>query len=283
MRFCSWCVSDSATRSDDEGNGVAGPSKATKTTHQVMNDAKSSQSKLVSEDVPEPIRLVDKFDDYADKENPGIIGGEGLEKLCEEADIPMDGNLPLLLAWQLNTKELGSITREEWKTGMNSLSITSLQSLSNMLSDLQDLLIARKPPGKRPSNTKPVKGPGASLVGDYDKSRCCDKYAKDVQASFLEFYQFCFTCAKTQSSRNIDMETATALWSVVLLPMYPIMHDILEFIAAKNTYKGVNKDLWTMMEEFCRTVKPSLEGYDSDGAWPTLLDDFVSWKKELIN
>lgn len=50
------------------------------------------------------------------------------------------------------------------------------------------------------------------------------------------------------------------------------------------------------MEEFCRTVKPSLDGYEADGvseyqqkcsiganalrkAWPTLLDDFVSWKK----
>lgn len=50
------------------------------------------------------------------------------------------------------------------------------------------------------------------------------------------------------------------------------------------------------MLEFCETVKPSLEDYESDGvwprsldtyravltllqAWPTLLDDFVAWKK----
>ena len=51
------------------------------------------------------------------------------------------------------------------------------------------------------------------------------------------------------------------------------------------------------MLEFCQTVKPSLEDYEADGvcfpsyldkftlilsclkAWPTLLDDFVTWKK----
>lgn len=34
------------------------------------------------------------------------------------------------------------------------------------------------------------------------------------------------------------------------------------------------------MLEFCNTVDPNLDNYEADGAWPTLLDDFVSWKKE---
>ena len=50
------------------------------------------------------------------------------------------------------------------------------------------------------------------------------------------------------------------------------------------------------MLEFCETVKPGLQDYEADGvcilcsslyiptdlvaqAWPTLLDDFVIWKK----
>lgn len=52
------------------------------------------------------------------------------------------------------------------------------------------------------------------------------------------------------------------------------------------------------MLEFCRTVKPSLQDYEADGvrirllsfplshrglqAWPTLLDDFVAWKKAKL-
>jgi DCN1-like protein 4/5 len=54
--------------------------------------------------------------------------------------------------------------------------------------------------------------------------------------------------------------------------------------------------LYFQMLEFCETVKPSLQDYEADGvripssffyiptnlraqAWPTLLDDFVIWKK----
>ena len=76
------------------------------------------------------------------------------------------------------------------------------------------------------------------------------------------------------------METATALWSVLLVPKYPLMSEVIEFINTKEgTYKAANKDLWAMMLEFCETVNPNLSDYERDGAWPTLLDDFVSWKK----
>jgi len=66
----------------------------------------------------------------------------------------------------------------------------------------------------------------------------------------------------------------------------------------QETYKATNKDLWSMMLEFCETVKPSLQDYEADGvcsmllnvhfldsfpqAWPTLLDDFVIWKSNQL-
>ncbi|KAJ7915515.1 potentiating neddylation domain-containing protein, partial [Mycena leptocephala] len=78
------------------------------------------------------------------------------------------------------------------------------------------------------------------------------------------------------------METSTAFWSVLLVPQYPLMSEVLEFIAEKGSYKATNKDLWSMMLEFCRTVKPTLHDYEADGAWPTLLDDFVAWKKAKL-
>jgi DCN1-like protein 4/5 len=34
------------------------------------------------------------------------------------------------------------------------------------------------------------------------------------------------------------------------------------------------------MLEFCKTVGPNLDNYEAEGAWPSLLDDFVSWKQE---
>lgn len=39
---------------------------------------------------------------------------EGMERLCADASIPMDGALPLLVAWIVNAKTLGTITRAEF-------------------------------------------------------------------------------------------------------------------------------------------------------------------------
>ncbi|KZS98914.1 hypothetical protein SISNIDRAFT_3950 [Sistotremastrum niveocremeum HHB9708] len=83
-----------------------------------------------------------------------------------------------------------------------------------------------------------------------------------------------------RQARNIDMETTTALWSVLLAPRYPICNDLIAFVNERPNYKGVNKDLWSMTLEFCKEVKPEdLATYESDGAWPTLMDDFVAHMK----
>ncbi|KAG5647212.1 hypothetical protein DXG03_001171 [Asterophora parasitica] len=58
------------------------------------------------------------------------------------------------------------------------------------------------------------------------------------------------------------------------------MSEVVGFIAERpKEYKAANKDLWNMMFEFCDSVNPNLSDYEGDGAWPTLLDNFVSWKK----
>ncbi|KAF9265792.1 hypothetical protein L218DRAFT_859278 [Marasmius fiardii PR-910] len=180
----------------------------------------------------------------------------------------MEGVLPLLLSWQLNAKELGTFTKDEWVMGTANLKIASPQILRLALSDLEDLLILDNPPLKSSKNEP------------YNRTSYWN-YAKDKNRAFYDFYSFCFSLAKAEESRNIDMEIVTALWSVILPPRFPIMNEIIAFINEKGTYKATNKDLWIMMLEFCQSVKPTLEGYDESGddAWPTLLDDFVEWKR----
>ncbi|KAL5511890.1 hypothetical protein ACEPAH_5108 [Sanghuangporus vaninii] len=222
------------------------------------------------------------FDSYAEASDPQNMTAEGFERLCGEANIPMAGAQPLLLAWQLDAKELGSFSRVEWTKGLQELQITSLESLAIALADLEDLIVLRKPPPEKPvsqSISKGIKSKSAPpAIDKYKKDRYWD-YSANVGSAFLQFYNFCFALVKKESSRNIDMEYATAFWSVILAPRYPIMSEVVEFINEKGTYKGVNKDLWTMMYEFCQNIQPSLDGYDAEGAWPTLLDDFAEWKK----
>ncbi|KAF7305169.1 Defective in cullin neddylation protein [Mycena kentingensis (nom. inval.)] len=226
------------------------------------------------------------FTKYADEDDPSVIGPEGLEQFCGDAEIPLDGALPLILAWQLNAKEMGKFTKEEWTRGLDTLKISSLPQLALFVNDLEQLLTK----GKSPAKTGGKKDP-------YDRAVVA-KYVADPPAAFQTFYTFCFNYAKPECTipQHRDggalpcshpvhyltyRQTSAALWSVLLVSQYPIMAEVLAFIEEHpGVYKATNKDLWGMMLEFCRTVKPSLQDYDSDGAWPTLLDDFVNWKKE---
>lgn len=61
------------------------------------------------------------FSLYADADDPDVIGPEGFERLCNDADIPLEGAMPLILAWLVKGDEMAKITRREWETGMGEL------------------------------------------------------------------------------------------------------------------------------------------------------------------
>jgi len=268
LSFLPCCSSsaDDATRSEDE--------------------SRSSTTNMDASKPYTPALAVSLFDTYADPDSINskekTIGPEGFEKLCSDAQIPLDGALPLVMAWILDAKEMGKISKEEWVKATGTLQISSINSLTIAIRDIESLLLLNKAPIKRPSNlsvTKRTTGKIKEKEKDPYNREQYWAYAADKKGAFLKLYGFCFVLAKSPQSRNIDMETATAFWSVLLSLQYPIMDDVIEFINEKGSYKGANKDLWGMMLEFCQTVKPDLEDYEADGAWPTLLDDFVTWKK----
>ncbi|KAH7889985.1 Cullin binding-domain-containing protein [Phlebopus sp. FC_14] len=220
------------------------------------------------------------FKSFADPDDSNVIGPEGLEKLCTEAGIPLEGAQSLLMAWQFKAHELGKFGREEWLQGTDVLWISSLSVLALALRELDDLLIHNKEPLSRPAKSIPSKKRD-DRQEPYNRSRYW-QYASDRKAAFTELYQFCFALAKPQQSRNLDIETAIALWSVLLVPRHPIAAEMVEFLNENGSYRGANKDIWSMVLEFCRTINSTLDNYEADGAWPTMLDDFVSWKRSKM-
>ncbi|KAJ3497533.1 hypothetical protein NLJ89_g10337 [Agrocybe chaxingu] len=182
--------------------------------------------------------------------------------------MPLDGSRPIIFAWQMSAKEMAKISKEEWVRGTTSLRVSSVHAISVAMSELEDLLVQGKPPVKPPTKKDE----------EYNRSVYMG-YAADPKAAFQKLYQFSFVLVKPEQSKNIDMDTSVAFWTVLLVPKFPLMGEVLGFIGEKpGTYKATNKDLWSMMLEFCETVKPDLSNYEADGAWPTLLDDFVAWK-----
>ncbi|KAF7777600.1 hypothetical protein Agabi119p4_3672 [Agaricus bisporus var. burnettii] len=248
--------------------------KQSKSSSITAVEAIATNSKLASKPVEKPPneeelytpeRALALFSVYADPDEPDVVGPDGFEKLCQDAGLSMDGPVPLLLAWQVEAKEMAKISKEEWTKGSIALRVSSPQTLFTALTDLSDLLIRDKPPVKK------------SKTDSYDRTRYWT-YASDPKSAFHKFYTYCFVLVKPPSSKNIEMETATAFWSVLLGSKYPLMNEVLGFIEEKGTYRAANKDLWNMMLEFCETINPNLDNFEADGAWPTLLDEFASWK-----
>ncbi|KAI0648307.1 hypothetical protein C8Q79DRAFT_566909 [Trametes meyenii] len=170
-------------------------------------------------------------------------------------EISLEGALPLILAWQLQGSEMAKFKEDEWMKGTCELQASNCQTLSLVIREVEDILLLDKPSIRPesiiPSITKKKSISVAAPAEPYNRQKYF-QYVSNRDKAFVELYTFCFNLAKPPTGRNIDMD---------------------------GTYKGVNKDLWNMALEFCRTVHPDLSNYEPDGAWPTMLDDFVAWKK----
>ncbi|KAI0350201.1 hypothetical protein OH77DRAFT_1090171 [Trametes cingulata] len=111
--------------------------------------------------------------------------------------------------------------------------VSNLQTLSLAVRDLEELLLLDKPPIQPPSGAgAPVKKKGVAQPESAEpyNRRKYYQYAVDKDKAFSQLYAFCFSLAKPPTGRNIDMDTASAFWSVLVAPKYPIMNDILKFI-----------------------------------------------------
>jgi hypothetical protein len=85
-----------------------------------IQTANSSQT-TAKADVYTPADALKLFKDYADDDDENVIGPEGLERLCNDAEIPLDGAMPMILAWQFEASEMMKFTKEEWTKGTASL------------------------------------------------------------------------------------------------------------------------------------------------------------------
>ena len=44
--------------------------------------------------------------------------------------------------------------------------------------------------------------------------------------------------------------------------------------------KAITKDTWFQLLPFAKQYPEDLSGYDENGAWPYLIDEFVEWHEE---
>ena len=82
------------------------------------------------------------FSQFADEDSADVIGAEGFERLCKEAQVPLDGALPLLLAWQFGSQEIAKISKQEWMEGTAALRCAaSFVKVTHLLWEIQGFVV----------------------------------------------------------------------------------------------------------------------------------------------
>ena len=108
-------------------------------------------------------------------------------------------------------------------------------------------------------------------------------------AYFKKVYRYTFVAGKEGDQRALALDNAIEFWRVLFSPpgrpWRTASHDWLElwtgFLGDKWT-RSVNRDMWNQLLEFAtRTLDDeTLAFWSEDGAWPSVIDDFVAWCKE---
>ncbi|RCI16371.1 hypothetical protein L249_2459 [Ophiocordyceps polyrhachis-furcata BCC 54312] len=110
-------------------------------------------------------------------------------------------------------------------------------------------------------------------------------------ALFKRVYRYTFVVGRDQDQKSLSVENALIYWGMLFAPpgraWKTKMHDWFElwkrFLEEKWT-RSVNKDMWNMTLEFAlkSTADESLSFWNEDGAWPTVIDDFVMWSRDKV-
>lgn len=106
---------------------------------------------------------------------------------------------------------------------------------------------------------------------------------------FKKVYKHTFFVAKEKAVKAVDLETACGLWGVLFskqgmawkTPGVDWLSLWIEYLG-ENWKKTVSKDMWNQTCEFAIKSKadPTLAWFTAEGAWPSVIDEFVDWYKQ---
>lgn len=108
-------------------------------------------------------------------------------------------------------------------------------------------------------------------------------------ALFKKVYRYAFVAGREPDQKALGLENALVYWDILFaspgMEWKTANRDWLDlwksFLNAKWT-RSVNKDMWNMTLEFAvkSLSDESLSFWNEDGAWPSVIDDFVEWCRE---
>ena len=182
-----------------------------------------------------------------DEDDTEFMTGEGIERLCLELDLDASADVrALVLAWKLKSGEKpGAIRKSEFVAGMQTLRCDSVAELKRTVLHTLD--------------------PGFM-----------------EHKEFREFYRFCFKFNREDAAKKtIEKELVMTLLPMVMANRSTLTAQFVEFLAEAPKAR-ISQDEWNSFLEFSKEFSEGLEQYEDDGAWPSLLDEFVEWHRAKI-
>lgn len=188
-------------------------------------------------------RIENWFYRYAPNSDKILI--EGCIQLLNDLKLEPEDRKVLILAHKLRAQTQCEFTKQEFVNGMIEMNCESKEVLFQRLVDFEN-----------------------DLARNTNRLR--------------ELYSFTWNYAKPSEAKTMDWETAVQYWRILLHNLVDpnLLNLWLDFVSHNG--KAVTKDTWNLLLEFVTNVDPRLSNYDFDGAWPTMIDDFVVWAREQM-
>jgi DCN1-like protein 1/2 len=212
-------------------------------------------------------KLNSLFDKYKDPDGTEITI-DGTLKLCEDLKVDPEDVVLLAVAFELKSPRIGAWTKQGWVQGWKNLGCGTIQGMQSTLVNLKE------------------------------------KLASD-STYFKKVYNYTFEFGRQEGQRSLSFDTAQEFWKLLLphgmtrgaLTRKSDGEDAdmageggwekrytqwwFDFLAERGA-RGVSKDVWVMFLEFVRSIDSQFSNYDTEGAWPSTIDDFVEYAKKRL-
>ena len=101
-------------------------------------------------------------------------------------------------------------------------------------------------------------------------------FHKDLKDHRKEIFIHAFQIAKPPTQRTLDFETASAIIRL-FLSSHVHAEKFITFLRDQTSYKVLTRDQWACAYDLISTLSPTLDDYDADGAWPSMMDEYYEW------
>jgi len=163
---------------------------------------------------------------------------DGMGALIKDLGVDPEDIVTLVVAWKFQSKTLGSFTKQEFVDGMTRLRCDTLEKLKEKIPQLRQ---------------------------EYQD-----------ESHFKDFYMFIFEYGKQEGQKSLALDVAIELWKLVLTKRFKFL-DLWADYLRENHKLAISKDTWALLLEFSKSINEEMTNYDSEGAWPVLIDEFVAY------